>query len=86
MSQRTGIEWTEVTWNPVTGCFLLRKCDQAMTRLGYPSTPPAESHSIRVEGKNAFLYSLVFYSKDPLGQKLWKAARKAINLQYGFEL
>lgn len=65
--------------------YLHRKFDQAMTKLGYPPTPPAASHSVRVEGKNVFLYSLVFYSKDPLGQRLWKAARKAIDLQYGLD-
>ncbi|HSW29773.1 MAG TPA: three-Cys-motif partner protein TcmP [Longimicrobiales bacterium] len=66
--------------------FLHGKFDQAMTRLGYPPSPPGESHSIRVMGKNVFLYSLVFYSKDPLGQRLWKISRKAIAPQYGLEL
>ena len=66
--------------------FLHRKFDLAMTRLGYRPSPPSEIHPIRVEGKNVFLYSLVFYSKHPLGPKLWKAAREAIAPQYGLGL
>jgi three-Cys-motif partner protein len=55
--------------------FLLEKFDQAMTRIGYQPVRPEESHPIRLMSKNVFLYSLVLYSKDPLGQKLWEASR-----------
>ena len=33
MSQRTGIEWTDATWNPVTGCTeVSRGCDHCYAR------------------------------------------------------
>jgi len=43
MSQRTKIEWTEITWNPVTGCRSCKncyaermaKCLQAMGQFRY---------------------------------------------------
>ena len=47
-----------------------------MTRVDYPASRPDDAHPIRVIGKNVFLYSLVLYSKDRLGQKFWQAARE----------
>ncbi len=61
--------------------FVLRKFDTAMTHLGYQAQLPEESHPVRVYGKGVFLYSLVLYSKDPLGKKLWSAARAATDPQ-----
>lgn len=66
--------------------FLLTKFDAAMTRIGYRAQLPDESHAIRVMGKSVFLYSLVFYSKDPLGQKFWRAARSSADIQTSLDL
>lgn len=55
--------------------FLLGKFDAAMTRIGYQAARPDDAHPIKVVGKNVFLYSLVFYSQNPLGQKFWQATR-----------
>jgi hypothetical protein len=61
--------------------FLLEKFDAAMTRIGYRDARPEESHPIRVIGKKVFLYSLVFYSKHPLGRRLWQATRESADPQ-----
>lgn len=61
--------------------FMLEKFDAAMTRIGYRSGRPAESHPVRIPGKNVFQYSLVFYSKHDLGRRLWLAARKSLKPQ-----
>ena len=37
-------------------------------------------------GKKVFLYSLVFYSKNPLGQQFWQATRKSTDPQFSLEL
>lgn len=66
--------------------FLLGKFDASMTRLGYRAQQPEESHPIRVMGKGVFLYSLVFYSKDPLGQRFWRAARSSTEAQTSLDL
>lgn len=61
--------------------FVLEKFDMAMSRLGYQSGRPSESHPVRIAGKNVFQYSLVFYSKHELGKRLWRAARKSLSPQ-----
>ena len=66
--------------------FVHSRFDDAMARLGYPHSPPEETHSIRVMGKNVFLYSLVFYSKNELGQKFWRIARGMMTPQFGLDL
>ena len=57
-----------------------------MTRLGYAAPRPDDAHPIRVMGKKVFLYSLVFYSKNPLGQQFWQATRKGTDPQFSLEL
>jgi three-Cys-motif partner protein len=66
--------------------FILRKFDEAMVSLGYQSTDLSDVHTVRIAKKNVFLYSLVFYSKHPLGGTFWKAARTGTNPQLGFGL
>ncbi len=66
--------------------FLLRKFDQAMTRLGYQALRPDDAHPIRILGKNVLLYFLVLYSKDELGQKFWHATRLGADPQLGLGL
>ena len=66
--------------------FLLKKFDLAMTRLGYKAARPGDAHPIRVIEKRVFLYSLVLYSKDALGQQFWEATRKGTDPQLGLGL
>ena len=61
--------------------FILEKFDEAMTGIGYCAAQPDDAHPIRVFAKNVLLYSLVFYSKNPLGQKFWQATRRGTDLQ-----
>jgi len=63
--------------------FVLEKFNASMTQLGYAPSRPADSHPIRVMGKGVFLYSLVLYSKNPLGQKFWQATRAGTSPQLG---
>lgn len=65
---------------------LLEKFDAAMTRLGYAASRPDDAHPIRVMGKKVFLYLLVFYSKNPLGQQFWQATRKGTDPQFSLGL
>jgi len=66
--------------------FILRKFDEAMTQIGYSAARPDEAHPIRVIGKRVFLYSLVLYSKNPLGRKFWKSARAGVDPQGSLSL
>jgi three-Cys-motif partner protein len=66
--------------------FLASKFDEAMESLGY--LPPSDACRVVIKptGKNVPLYVLAFYSKHPLGQKLWKAALGSISAQAELEL
>ena len=66
--------------------FVLKKFDAAMTRIGYQSARPDEAHPIRLIDRNVFLYSLVLYSKDRLGQRFWEATRSGLDPQLGLGL
>ena len=59
MANRTGIEWTNVTWNPVTGCTkITRGCDFCY----------AERFSERFRGVPAIHLKMVLtYNYDPSG-------------------
>ncbi|MDE2772193.1 MAG: three-Cys-motif partner protein TcmP [Gemmatimonadota bacterium] len=66
--------------------FILEKFDEAMTRIGYRAARPDDAHPIRVVGRNVFLYSLVFYSKSPLGQKFWHVTRRGADPQIPLDI
>lgn len=66
--------------------FLLERFDDAMTRLGYEAARPTDAHPIHVIGKKVFLYSLVLYSKDKLGNQFWQAARQISDPQTKLDL
>lgn len=63
--------------------FLARKFDEAMVSLGYLAANDNCRLRVTAAGTNVLQYVLVFYSKHPLGQKLWKAARDSISPQLG---
>ena len=65
--------------------FVLRKFDEAMTRLGYQSTRDDLVHPVKVTAKNVFLYSLVAYSKHKLGQSFWRETLARTDPQIGLE-
>ncbi|MBL7129240.1 MAG: three-Cys-motif partner protein TcmP [Ignavibacteria bacterium] len=54
--------------------FIADEFNARMQEIGY--TEPEEFQSIRSTIKNLPLYHLAFYSKDPLGNKLWKQVKK----------
>lgn len=63
--------------------YILRRFDAAMVSLGYRSSDLAESYRVRIPKKGVLLYSLVYYSKNPLGSSFWKAARSGVDPQFG---
>jgi hypothetical protein len=66
--------------------FLIDKFDGAMVRLGYLGETPEERKPVRVHGKGVLLYHLLFYSRDPLGKKLFQAAKTATDPQMKLEI
>jgi hypothetical protein len=52
-----------------------------MVSLGYHVPSEAVPLVVTPLGKNVPLYVLAFYSKDPLGLKLWTASRQSIKDQ-----
>lgn len=66
--------------------FLLRKFDEAMTRLGYKSSRDDLVHQVKIARKNVFLYSLVCYSRHELGQTFWRDTLRRTDPQLGLEL
>lgn len=75
-------EWRERALQPKDLIrFIYEKFDAAMTRIGYQANPPEEAHPIRIAGKRVFLYSLVLYSKNPLGKQFWQATRQGTDPQ-----
>lgn len=57
--------------------FMLTKFDEAMVRLGYLSAEEHLRHQITAAGTGVLQYVLVFYSKNPLGQKFWRETMKS---------
>jgi three-Cys-motif partner protein len=66
--------------------YILRRFNDAMVSLGYQSSHLEDSFPVRIPKKDVLLYSLVYYSKHPLGASFWKAARSGVNPQLGFEI
>ncbi len=58
--------------------FLMKKFDEAMTRIGYKSAPPGDSLAVRVPHKSVLIYQLVLYSKHDLGRVFWDETRSGI--------
>jgi three-Cys-motif partner protein len=65
------------------GAFIVDQFGQAMKRLGFIYNGPGEEVPIYLPGKNFKLYHLAFYSKNELGMKFWRAARKGSDDQLG---
>ncbi|HXC24354.1 MAG TPA: three-Cys-motif partner protein TcmP [Gemmatimonadaceae bacterium] len=66
--------------------FLLRKFDEAMTRLGYLSTGEELYHPVNVHNMRVLQYILTFYSKSQVGQKFWRESRASLSPQLGLPL
>jgi hypothetical protein len=65
------------------GAFIVDQFGQAMKRLGFIYDGPSEEVPIYLPGKNFKLYHLAFYSKNELGMKFWRTARKGSDDQLG---
>jgi hypothetical protein len=65
--------------------FMVEEFGRSMARLGYPAPSLEDGVVIRSVAKNLLLYRLMFYSKNRLGDKFWKQARKYSSPQTGFE-
>lgn len=65
--------------------FILRKFDEAMTKLGYKSSKADLVHQVKIAKKNVFLYSLVFYSRHELGQAFWRETLRRTDPQLRFD-
>lgn len=57
--------------------FLLQMFDTAMTSLGYLHQSPESALPVKVETRNVLLYLMVYYTRHPLGAKVWNSVRKA---------
>lgn len=67
-AERTGVHF---------GAFLADYFGKRMSALGYLYEGAHDMQEIRFDEKNVPLYHLAFFSRHPLGQKLWREARKA---------
>jgi hypothetical protein len=68
--------------------YVLNAYDEEMRRAGYPSARQ-NYHRICAEGTSVLQYILTFYSKNPVGTKLWKECMKSLarlDTQQSFEL
>jgi three-Cys-motif partner protein len=66
--------------------YILQRFNEAMVSLGYQSSDLEDSYPVRIPTKEVLLYSLVYYSKHPLGASFWKAARSGVDPQLGFDM
>jgi len=57
--------------------FILNAFDEAMQRTGYP-TARDTIHPIYADGTKVLQYMLAFYSKNPVGMKLWGECIKSL--------
>jgi len=56
--------------------FIANRLDSQMRELGYHHGGISENVMIRSTDRNLPLYRLGFYSRNPLGEKFWKEAKK----------
>jgi hypothetical protein len=65
------------------GAFIVDQFGLAMKRLGFIYNGPGEDVPVYLPVKNVKLYHLAFYSKNELGMKFWRTARKGSDDQLG---
>jgi three-Cys-motif partner protein len=65
------------------GAFIVDQFGLAMKRLGFIYDGPGEEVPVYLPVKNVKLYHLAFYSKNELGMKYWRTARKGSDDQLG---
>jgi three-Cys-motif partner protein len=65
------------------GAFIVDQFGLAMKRLGFLYDGPGEEVPVYLPRKNVKLYHLAFYSKNELGMKFWRSARKGSDDQLG---
>lgn len=65
--------------------FVVEEFGHSMESIGYIDPGIESAAPVRSDEKNLLLYRLALYSKHPLANKFWKAAKKYTNPQAGFE-
>ena len=65
------------------GAFIVDQFGLAMKRLGFIYNGPGEEVPVYLPTKNRKLYHLAFYTKNELGMKFWRTARKGSDDQLG---
>ena len=58
--------------------YVLTAFDEEMQRLGYPSAAGENLHRICADGTSVLQYMLAFYSKNPVGTKLWRECMRSL--------
>jgi three-Cys-motif partner protein len=64
------------------GAFVVDQLGLAMKRLGFIYDGLGEEVTVYLPRKNVKLYHLAFYSKNELGMRFWRAARKGSDDQH----
>jgi three-Cys-motif partner protein len=57
--------------------YVLTTFDEAMQRVGYP-TASQHLHRICADGTSVLQYMLAFYSKNPVGTRLWRECMRSL--------
>lgn len=74
-------EWLAADQRKGFGYFFADAFGRSMSKMGYIYSGIEETVLIRSDDKNLSLYRLAFFSRDKLGQKFWKEAKKYSNDQ-----
>lgn len=88
MADKTKIEWTDATWNPITGCTVVsagcKNCYAMKLAGGRLSHEPTRQGLTRVTGNGPVWTGEVRFNSASLGQPLsWKRGRKIFVCAHG---
>ena len=65
LSDSSTIEWTDATWNPVTGCTRVSPAGRRFARVGNAETTGVQLHADRLERTPPFRMSqLSLFAQD----------------------
>ena len=72
-------EWRE-KWDPKSknfGLFIVQRFGEQMASMGYHDMGVQDTALVKYSPKNVRLYRLALYSRNKLGGKFWRSARKS---------